>query len=79
MIELKEEDYLRGVYRIYKNNETDKIWWVEHVDVIGEQMFTFDRKTFYHLFGDYPKKITKEQKELFDKENPYWAEFFEGI
>jgi len=28
------------------------------------------------LFEDYPKKFTKEEKELFDKENPFWADFF---
>lgn len=76
MIELTEEDY-KEEYRLYKQNEKDKVWWVENVDVIGEYMFTFDKKTVFHLFGDYPDKLTPEQKELFDKENPYWAEFFE--
>lgn len=77
MIELTEEDYKKE-YRLYKHEETDKIWWVDNVDYMGEYMFTFDKKTVYHLFGDYPDKLTKEQRELFDKENPYWVEFFEG-
>lgn len=77
MIELTEEDY-KQEYRLYKHEETDKIWWVDNVDYMGEYMFTFDKKTVYHLFGDYPDNLTKEQREMFDKENPYWVEFFEG-
>ena len=38
--------------------------------------FTFDGKTVYNLFRDYPGKLTKEQKALFDAENPYWADYF---
>ena len=60
----------------YKNNETDKIWWVDNSDVIGERLFSFDKKHIFNLFQDYPSKLTKEQKEIFDEENPEWAEFF---
>lgn len=62
--------------RFYKNNRGDKIWWVDSSDTVGEWLFTFDKKTIYNMFSDYPGKLTPEQKELFDKENPYWAEFF---
>ena len=44
----------------YKEHEDDKIWWVDYVD----------------FFGDYPQNFTNEEKALFDKENPYWANFF---
>lgn len=61
--------------RFYKNRETDKIWWVDD-DKIGIMEFSFDKKTIFNLFRDYPMKLTAEQKKIFDKENPYWAEFF---
>lgn len=38
--------------------------------------FTFDKKKIFNLFADYPWKLTAGQKEIFDKENPYWVEFF---
>jgi len=61
----------------YKEKRTDKVWWKETPDTVGEWLFSFDKKTVFNLFSDYPYKLTPEQKELFDKENPYWAEFFE--
>lgn len=61
---------------LYKNKPADKVWWVYNMDVIGEFVFTFDKKQFFNLFRDYPWKLTQEQKRIFDKENPFWAEFF---
>ena len=61
----------------YKNEPTDKIWWLDNTDEkVGEWIFSFDKKTTYNMFADYPHNLTKEQKEIFDKENPYWANFF---
>ena len=80
-------------YEFYKENENDQVWWVTHyiqldenkelsednIDkVIGEQLFSFDKKKIYNLFADYPHNLTKEEKEIFDKENPYWADFFKN-
>lgn len=59
-----------------KNNPTDKIWWVDNPDVKGEFLFSFDKEKVFNLFADYPWKLTKEQRRIFDKENPYWADFF---
>lgn len=61
--------------KFYKKNETDTILWVksEHV---GEHLFTFDKKNVFNLFADYPDKLSKRQKEQFDKENPFWRDFF---
>lgn len=60
----------------YKENETDRVWWIDNPDAKGVWLFSFDRETVFNLFEDYPYKLTPEQKAVFDKENPYWAEFF---
>ena len=62
--------------RFFKNKRTDKIWWLDSSDKVGEWVFTFDKKTLFNMFADYPYKLTPEEKTIFDKENPYWAEFF---
>lgn len=64
------------VYNFYKEKSTNKVYWVDNPNVKGEFLFSFDRRTVFNLFADYPHKLTQEQKEIFDKENPYWAEFF---
>ncbi len=61
--------------KFYKNNESDSIWWLNH-ETIGEFLFSFDKKRIFNLFEDYPHNLTAEQKAIFDKENPYWKEFF---
>lgn len=60
----------------YKENATDKIWWVDNLDTVGEVLFSFDQKKIFNMFRDYPYELTDEQKEIFDKENPFWANFF---
>ena len=61
----------------YKNNPDDKIWWLDNTDEkIGVWIFSFDKEKQFNMFEDYPFNLTPEQKEIFDKENPYWKEFF---
>ena len=65
----------------YKNNPNDKIWWVDKLDenlhpVVGEFLFSFDKKKIYNLFRDYPHNMTMSEVITFDTENPEWAEFF---
>ena len=60
----------------YKNNKRDVIWWTDNLESVGEHLFSFDKKKIYNLFKDYPYNLTKEEIEIFDKENPYWCEFF---
>lgn len=63
---------------LYKNNPDDIIEWVDN-GLIGVFEFTFDHgQTVFNLFADYPYKLTPEQKAVFDKENPYWADFFKA-
>ncbi|MGL4907787.1 MAG: DUF7675 family protein [Bacteroidales bacterium] len=63
-------------YSFYKENRKDRIFWVNNMDVIGEHLFSFDKKKIYNLFHDYPHNLTSEEKIIFDKENPYWCNFF---
>lgn len=65
-------------YDFYKENDTDRIWWVDTVDTIGLYLFSFDRKKIYNLFSDYPHKLSPEEKRIFDEENPYWKAFFKA-
>lgn len=63
----------------YKKEPTDTIWWT--TDVItpfDHHLFSFDKVIVFDLFWDYPHNLTPEQKEIFDRENPYWAKFMKG-
>ncbi len=59
-----------------RNNPDDMIWWVDNPENIGEWLFTFDKTNVFNMFRDYPERLTRKQKEIFDKENPEWANFF---
>lgn len=66
-------------YEFYKEHPTDKVYWVDNRrDLVGIIEFSFDKKKIYNLFRDYPDKLSAEEKEIFDKENPFWADFFKG-
>lgn len=60
----------------YKENDTDKVWWVDNSDKDGVFEFSFDKIKIYNLFRDYPHELTPEEKAVFDNENPYWKNFF---
>ena len=61
----------------YKNKDTDQIWWIDNAgECVGVWLFSFDKKKIYNLFADYPHNLTAEEKEIFDRENPYWKDFF---
>ena len=63
-------------YKLYKNNPTDMIWWVDNYDRVGEWIFTFDKKKYYNMFADYPHNLTANEIAIFDRENQCWADFF---
>ena len=50
--------------------------WIEDPETIGEMRFTFDGEKTYNLFHDYPHALSPEEKEVFDKLNPFWVDFF---
>ena len=52
-----------------KRYDGSKIWWKNVPGVIGEFVFSFDKKREYNLFQDYDK-LTPEQRKLVDAENP---------
>lgn len=62
--------------KFYKENPSDSVWWVDTFELDGVFLFSFDKEHIFNLFQDYPHKLTPEQKQTFDKENPYWADFF---
>jgi len=66
----------KQILNFYKNEPTDTIFWVDNPETKGEFLFTFDKKKIYNLFADYPHNLTPQEKAIFDKENPYWVEFF---
>ena len=57
-------------YDFYKENKSDKVWWVDTVDKIGEYLFSFDRKKIYNLFSDYPQKLSPEERPSSTKRIP---------
>ena len=63
-------------YNFYKNNPEDKIFWIDNIEEKGSYEFSFDKRKIYNLFRDYPHNMTKNEVDIFDKENPYWADFF---
>ncbi len=69
---------MKRKYRFYKNNPKDTIYWVDDPETIGVHQFSFDKKKVFNLFTDYPHKLTAEQREVFEKENPEWRDFFAG-
>lgn len=64
-------------YNLYQDEDNEKIWWVDNYDRIGEFIFTFDKEHFYNFFADCPQKLTKEEWEIFKKEEPELAKLKE--
>lgn len=61
----------------YKENDNDKIWWVDTSWYAkGLMLITFDKKKFYNLFEDYPQNMSSEEIAIFDKENSFWEDYF---
>lgn len=65
-------------YSFYRRNPDDRVWWVRLKGQKDPLLFSFDRKKIFDFWTDYPDRLTKEQKTLFDRENPFWAKFYEG-
>lgn len=72
----KTHEIMSGRMCFSKNRKTDVIFWVDNCDYIGQHLFTFNKRKIYNLFRDYPYNLTAEQKEIFDRENPYCRKYF---
>ena len=61
----------------YKHKESDPIWTTgflgEDAPSIGPFLFSFDCKTVFNFWEDYPDNLTPDQVEIFNKWNPYMA------
>ena len=57
-------EYKNG-YDFYKDSETDQIWQVDTHGQEGPYLFSFDQKTVFNFWTDYPDKLTPEQIEIF--------------
>lgn len=66
----------KGPITFHKERKADKVWWVDRNDgSVGVHEFTFDKKKIYNLFADY-RDLPPDKKAIFDKENPFWRDFF---
>ena len=70
--------YERDLPMPNKQDTTLNFWWLDSSEKVGKRLFTFDGKTVFNLFRDYPQALTEEQKRVFDELNPYWKEFFKN-
>ena len=70
------ESNLEGYSDFYKDSEESKVWRIYRIGVIGEFLFSFNKKKIYNLFLDYPHNMTEEELRIFDRENSYWRDFF---
>lgn len=61
----------------YHKHEDDICWWKDSRKMYGP-IVSFDQVHDLYLFRDYPHEFTPEQKEIFDRENPFWKDFFSG-
>lgn len=65
-----------GEYIFHKDKLTDKVWDVGEEGKKGPLLISFDKEKIYNLWTDYPDNMTEEEVETFDKEKPFWADYF---
>lgn len=62
----------------FKHQRTDKVWWEDDPKTVGSFVFSFDKKTKFNFWTDYPHKLTPEQKAIFDTENAILVKDLKG-
>ena len=60
----------------YKHKISQRVWNVDLAEQItGPVLFTFDRKKIYNWWSDYPQKLKPKEIEIFEEDNPFWANY----
>lgn len=57
----------------FEREDGEQIWWVVNDGTTGPLLFSFDRQKVYNYWTDYPDKLSPEELEIFDREQPLWA------
>ena len=53
-------------YSFYKENPKNKVFWVDNPDVVGEFLFSFDKRKIYKMIirNKVYSRITDERKRV---------------
>lgn len=57
----------------HKENKKDKIWWTGRIGIMGEHLFSFDKKKIYSVFPTGADDLSEEEAQILRKENPIMA------
>lgn len=71
-----EKSNITGFSDWYRKNSDSKVWWIDEINIRGRHLFSFDKQKIYNVFEDYPHNLTKIEKNIFDNEERYSADFF---
>ena len=67
---------MKEQYLFSKEFPDDEIWIVERlqgnkiIHTADEYLFSFDKKTIFNFWKDYPDNLTKEQADIFRNKFP---------
>lgn len=71
---------MKEQYLFSKEFPDDDIWIVERlqdnkiIHTADEYLFSFDKKTIFNFWKDYPDNLTKEQADIFRNKFPILAQ-----
>ena len=78
---MEKVDESKYDYSFDKDDKNGKIYHVTRYDkdgtyYLGQFLISFDQETILDIHKDYPHNFTEEQRKIFKKEMPFWANFF---
>jgi len=63
----------------FHKRDGKRIWsYSDPVQTFGSMCFSFDKKHLYNYYPDYPKHLSRKQRELFDEDNEFWKKHGRG-